>query len=288
MLKNCSIVIPVYLPLPSPMEVASFKQVLSVLTSYDVFLITYKELNINVYLNLAKKMNKIVNIVYFDRFFFTSVKSYNDLCLSRDFYSYFVSHYKYMLIYQLDAWVFKDELDYWCNKDYDYIGAPVYFEISKGNFSMKVDGIGNGGFCLRRIQYCLDLLELPQKSKYLNAKRIIRTYYFYCKYNRKFHSLGMKFYALIIAIMKCLGFHNSIFYQLNEVRINEDKFFGIDAIGMCNYKARIPSFEEASHFAFEVHPSVLFKQNKNKLPFGCHAFEKWEFKNFWVNYIKMS
>ena len=29
-----------------------------------------------------------------------------------------------MLIYQLDAYVFKDELLNWANKGYDYIGAP--------------------------------------------------------------------------------------------------------------------------------------------------------------------
>ena len=29
-----------------------------------------------------------------------------------------------MLIYQLDAFVFQDDLAYWCQQNYDYIGAP--------------------------------------------------------------------------------------------------------------------------------------------------------------------
>lgn len=30
------------------------------------------------------------------------------------------------MIYQLDAWVFNDELSSWCSLGYDYIGAPFF------------------------------------------------------------------------------------------------------------------------------------------------------------------
>lgn len=43
--------------------------------------------------------------------------------------------------------------------------------------------------------------------------------------------------------------------------------------------------EEASHFAFEKHPSFLFSQN-GQLPFGCHAWRKYEYDEFWGKYIK--
>lgn len=54
---------------------------------------------------------------------FVSVDSYNEMMLSPDFYRRF-QVYDFMLIYQLDAFVFRDELDEWVAKDYDYIGAP--------------------------------------------------------------------------------------------------------------------------------------------------------------------
>lgn len=45
--------------------------------------------------------------------------------LEADFYRRF-GKYKYMLIYQLDAFVFSDKLLDFCEMGYDYIGAPVY------------------------------------------------------------------------------------------------------------------------------------------------------------------
>ena len=37
---------------------------------------------------------------------------------------------------------------------------------------------------------------------------------------------------------------------------------------------------QAIKFSFEVMPSYLYKLNNNVLPFGCHAFEKYE-SDFW-------
>jgi hypothetical protein len=51
--------------------------------------------------------------------------------LSIDFYKRF-RDYKFILIYQLDAYVFRDELEYWCEQDYDFIGAPL-IENGKGS-----------------------------------------------------------------------------------------------------------------------------------------------------------
>ena len=98
--------------------------------------------------------------------------------LSNFFYSAF-REYDYMLLYQLDAFVFKNELLYWCNKNYDYIGAP--WIASKQTLLKKIElqfkskrkqkraeiffKVGNGGFSLRRIQKFFDITE-----KYKNEK----------------------------------------------------------------------------------------------------------------------
>lgn len=47
----------------------------------------------------------------------------------------------------------------------------------------------------------------------------------------------------------------------------------------------MPSCEEAADFSFEANPSYLFSII-GKLPFGCHAFEKYEYEEFWKKYIK--
>ena len=59
---------------------------------------------------------------------FTGVYAYSQLMLEKDFY-------KRLLIHQLDAFVFSDELLEFCKMGYDYIRAPV----------LSLACIGNGG-----------------------------------------------------------------------------------------------------------------------------------------------
>ena len=62
-------------------------------------------------------------IVGFDDRFFRNPVTYSRLLTMAGFYECF-KRYEYMLVAQLDAWVFSDRLDFWCGKGYDYIGAP--------------------------------------------------------------------------------------------------------------------------------------------------------------------
>ena len=43
---------------------------------------------------------------------------------------------------------------------------------------------------------------------------------------------------------------------------------------------KVPPNYQALKFSFEAMPSYLYKLNNNVLPFGCHAFEKYE-SDFW-------
>lgn len=87
---------------------------------------------------------------------FISVGAYSNLMLDVDFYYRFLD-YKYILIYQLDAFVFKDCLDIYCNMNYDYIAAPLYSHLLD-----EVTGdvvVCNGGFSLRKVTACIRVLE---------------------------------------------------------------------------------------------------------------------------------
>ena len=76
--------------------------------------------------------------------------------LSSEFYRRF-SKFEYILIYQLDAFVFKDQLNYWCKKGYDYIGAPWFEGFHLTKTGVNIIGVGNGGFSLRRVKTHIDL-----------------------------------------------------------------------------------------------------------------------------------
>ena len=88
--------------------------------------------------------------------YFTGVYSYSHLMLEADFYRRF-DKYKYMLIYQLDAFVFSDKLLEFCEMGYDYIGAPVY--PLTPHWHAIGTCVGNGGFSLRKIDSAIQMLE---------------------------------------------------------------------------------------------------------------------------------
>lgn len=147
------VVIPVYKGEIDVFETISLKQAFSVLEEYDIVLVAPSDLEVN-YPELYGKKYKIER---FDAHFFSDVKGYSQLCLSEIFYERFV-RYNYMFIYQLDAFVFRDELSIFCSRGFDYIGAPIP-EVFMPFAKLRV---GNGGVSLRKIESMLRLLEDKQ------------------------------------------------------------------------------------------------------------------------------
>jgi hypothetical protein len=66
--------------------------------------------------------------------------------------------------------------------------------------------------------------------------------------------------------------------------MNEDVFWSYFAQKTLSDFKTAP-IEEAVKFAFEMNPSDMFKMNGNKLPFGCHAWWKYDI-NFWKPFIE--
>lgn len=194
------------------------------------------------------------NVVNFDDKFFKGIQGYNALMLSDAFYKAFLD-YEYILIYQLDAFVFKDELNYWCNQNYDYIGAPWlrrkgYKSLVKANayelvykwhrfFNLQKNGlptekqfydqVGNGGFSLRRVR---------------------------------------KFYDLAIEL------RTSAHDYLNKggAMFNEDAFWSIE-VNRKIKRLNIPDYKTGVKFSIELQPERALELNAQQLPFGCHAWD---------------
>lgn len=95
-------------------------------------------------------------VAHFPPEFFQSVKTYSRLMLSPQFYETF-RDFDYILIYQLDAFVFYDALEIFCSFGYDYIGAPWPRYTWSGS-RKPTPQVGNGGFSLRKVQACHKLL----------------------------------------------------------------------------------------------------------------------------------
>ena len=166
MTKTCIIVVPVYKKEPDELETLSFKQLDSVVTDIDICLIHPQSNDIVPYKEVFNN-NDVLNIP-FDDSFFTSLESYSRLCLKYDFYKAF-EEYEYMLMYQPDCWIFRNDIINWCGLGYDYVGGPIYSRGSnwpsliRGNHPM----VGNGGLSLRKMT---TMLKITNPDEYVYKK----------------------------------------------------------------------------------------------------------------------
>jgi hypothetical protein len=266
-MKNI-VVIPVYKEHPTHPELISLRQCLRILNKHTVYLVAPENLETAIYQSIFNEYNVPLKIELFEMSFFCSAMGYNRLLLKRFFYERFAD-FDYMLIYQLDAYVFKDDLDYWCSKGYDYIGAPWM----KLNGKLDKENSGNGGFSLRKIQSFIDLFS--HKGKILTYKGLLC----YHRYRGPLHKPWL-------VLLGLLGLYNTLKSFTEDQVENEDLFF-VTLKYKRGKKFNIPSSQTAMLFSFEEKPSLLFEQTGNTLPFGCHAWKKYEYDSFWKNFIPL-
>ncbi|MDH6303386.1 hypothetical protein M2459_000680 [Parabacteroides sp. PF5-5] len=249
------VVIPIYKNELSDLEKRSLSQVYDILKNYPLVVIKPESLD----LSDCLKPYPLISIQTFNDSFFKGISGYNNLMLSTLFYKTFID-YKYILIYQLDAYVFRDELEKWCAYDYDYVGAPwlkrpIYNlpiiswimsyslkrKTRKGQVSKQLlyNKIGNGGFSLRKVRS---------------------------------HYLATKTHAKKI---------NRFLVQRRQHLYNEDVFWAF--LPDFSY----PTAMEALRFSFDKYPELSYKLINKQLPFGCHGWYKRKMKHFWkpiINY----
>ncbi|MBQ0049923.1 MAG: glycosyltransferase [Bacteroidales bacterium] len=266
---SCVVVIPVYKPQPSALELLSFRQNLKVLHRHPICIVSHQDCDLSVYADEAARLGVHVFYRYFSQAYFTSVADYNRLMLSPSFYKLFAT-YQYVLICQLDALVFRDELDDWCARGYDYIGAPIHFRHPDGSVSHRVWGVGNGGLSLRRVAYCLDLLAKPKHLPFMKLSGLCRRY-------------KMRWHTILGLLPRLLGQKNTLGYFLRK-NVNEDLIFGVYA-SHSYYGFRIPDEATARRFSVESFPLHYFPQPQSHMPFGCHAFDKNECESYWLPLI---
>lgn len=219
-MKEVIIIVPVYKENLNFHECNSLKQLFTITNKkYKICLIGPESMSYEFYKNTFELTDNDI-LRYWDTWF-SNQFTYSNLLLNYTFYENF-KEYEYMFIYQTDAWIFKDELDYWCNKDYDYIGAPIlrsYNYIYKSNFIYKKLWM-NGGLSLRKIQ------SFISNSKNINI-------------------------------------------DCETHRLGED----VVIANWFEFK-KIPSFNDAVKFSFDVFPDFLYMINNFETPFCCHGYIK--------------
>ena len=194
--------------------------------------------------------------------YFRSVQGYNRLLLSTGFYRRFLGS-AYLLICQLDVFVFHDGLARWLEAGYDYVGAPWVSgsELShriqelKMRASRLVTGgrhqassfatrnkVGNGGFSLRRVDV--------------------------------HHRLSVELSDVIAHYLANQGthhFHEDVFWSLEPARRG--------------YPHRTPGVEEALSFSWDINPERLFRMAGGVLPMAAHGWYKRKQLGFWEPHV---
>ncbi|RZK29543.1 MAG: hypothetical protein EOO63_08840 [Hymenobacter sp.] len=277
--KQVCVVIPVYKPLSQldANEQRSWHQCLRVLGHRPIYLACPTTLDSAAYLAAAHAQGVSCQVTAFAPAAFASIDGYNRLMLSRQFYRRFAQH-DYLLLYQLDAYVFEDELNKWCALGYSYVGAPWFEGFLPASEETPLWQVGNGGFTLRRVAHCLRVLQTFAVARSWSlvlenhapnaAPSLVKRSYLRAKY----FLLGNNTHWLLN------DFHR---YRASY---QEDYFWGV----VCQEKFdwyRVPTPQEALAFSFEVAPSRMYVLNQQKLPMGCHAWEKHE-PEFWTTFIK--
>ena len=137
------ITIPIYRETLSITEKVSLQQLKRILGHYPCAFVAPESLEFD-----YEGLEDGIVVERFPDHYFTSITSYSQLLLTENYYARFVA-YDYLLIYQLDAFVFSDRLQEFCDLGYDYIGAP----IAPSNPIWHAIGarVGNGGLSLRKI-----------------------------------------------------------------------------------------------------------------------------------------
>ncbi len=240
---SVAVVIPVYKETRTALEEISLVQCLKILGKHRIFVAKPSSLDLSAW----NEQYPQLEYVDFDDRYFADINGYNKLLVSPLFYRKFKG-FEFMLIHQLDAFVFKDELEKWCHSGYDYIGAP----------SMESSSF--------------DALQAGEKDAFKSGLR-----------RRRVVLNGGLSLRRIPALLRFLKIHNII---LPAWPGNEDMLFSLDSTRLkpLKFLLKLPGWDEALQFAFEKSPSASYEINGRKLPFGCHAWQRYD-PGFWKDFI---
>ncbi len=256
MAPRVKIVIPLYRAELSPLEELSIQHTAEVLHNYPLCFVLPEGLPQESFKRLVPDA-EIIPVS--DEWLGSKngIAGYNRMMLSKAFYDLFADC-EYILICHSDAWVFRDELEAWCNMGCDCIAAPwirrkiydnafvkcyyriVQFYANRRNRPTRESlhgKVGNGGFSLRRVEAFRSACE---------------------RYKEK----------------------ADFFLQNKSPFFNEDVFWATVPDGF-----RYPTEAEALRFAFDTHPRYCYKETGGRLPFGCHSWSKPRFYKFWKDFI---
>ena len=269
--KRVAIMVPLISASLNEDEAISMRHLREFLDGYDKFLLVPE--------GLEARMEGFTALPL-DQKHFGSAANHNRMLYRTDFWEKF-GDYEYVLMYHLDALVFSDQLEEWCGRGLDFIGAP--FLCCAESPWVKEERVGNGGFALYRVPSVLKVLwsrYIGDPSKFWEDR--------FWKERETVRSVLRPLRAAVPSWLKG-GVTSGLRTQLKKIDRTEVNERGNDLFWSDEAKRHWPEFrvgslEEGLAFAFETQPSVSLERVGGKLPFGCHAWGRYD-RGFWEKYL---
>ena len=273
------VVIPLYRENLSETEEKSFRRSCAVFDGkYPVVAFAPEKMDLSTYTKIFPNLE----VEFFPAEYFRSIGDYSRLLLSEEFYERF-SMFQWLLICQLDVWVFRDELDYWCSREIDYLGAPIPACWDPGipkNLDRYI--VGNGGYSLRRISSILKVLRAGDSMMYTRGM----LWRFFLSHLRSGHLIKG-----LVPLIRMLGVGNKRKDCLRILRKQgacEDMVFRTIAASGIEPSLMLPSVEEAARFAWDGESAWHFFCQSSNIPMALHAWHRIKedelIKQLWEKY----
>jgi len=212
--------------------------------------------------------------------FFGSAAAHNLLMYSPALYRAF-SDYRYIFFYHLDALVFSDELERWCTSGLDYIGPP-WIRCADTPWISR-PRVGNGGFTLLNVGSALRAL----RGKYDRDPLSFWIDLFTRQGTRvepivnRLRSFPARFPG-----RRILQRFVDDWEQMRDPsphNRNNDVFWS-DKAARYHPGFRVASLEQGLQFAFEASPRTCWELAGRRMPFGCHAWARYD-RSFWEPHL---
>jgi hypothetical protein len=252
-------------------EEVSMRHLLRFLGSYDKYLITPPGESLR---------HEGFKIATFPSKFFGSVGGHNQLLMWPGFYRAF-RNYEYILIYHLDSLVFSDEMMQWCRAGFDFIGAP-WIPCADTPWVKKAR-VGNGGFALMKVDTALKVLSNRYRQEpasywvdlMMRNRSALRPVFRILEWLKRFFPQARIINRPLEDLPKA---------ERPDIHGRPNDYFWSFSAKRYVPEFKLASVEEGLRFAFEAAPRRCFELSGNRMPFGCHAWARYD-RAFWEPYL---
>jgi hypothetical protein len=258
-MSNPIILVPVHKQVPSDLEAISLRQCGRCFARKPLALIAPAELDLSLY----QKFVPGARVIRVESKWMNSVRSYNRMMINRNIYES-VSHHSHVLIHEPDAIVLRDELDFWCEQPYDYIGAPWFEGYDKPQPDALLLGVGNFGFSLHRPAVMLKILRESQR------------WYGRAELRRDFSRWRAGESDRLVRLLWGIGNGGTLRGASRIYEENCDIFWS-QLVPRLVRDFRVAPEQVALKFSWEVAPSRCYTLCNGNLPFGLHAWARYDF-----------